>query len=227
VKQDYIQQNPMIIRAIGEAMDRKVKRIPIVEYVFSPTFERKMNRLIRIQSKPYYRFVDTSPKKAVLALAAALVLMIAMVFSVSALREPVVRFIVEVYEKFSSVFFHSGEEELAPPLTLEAIYEPAWIPEGYVLDDEDAVATDIFRISYFSKGDDIIVFQQHIISFGVNLDTEGAEIHPAVVHGNNAILYHNKDIWTLVWNDDQYGYSLSGPVGDNDLLRMGESLREK
>ena len=50
--------------------------------------------------KPYYRFVNTNAKKAMLALAAVILLLITMIFSVSALREPVVQFLKEVYESF-------------------------------------------------------------------------------------------------------------------------------
>ena len=97
---------------------------------FSPTFERKMDRLIRAQRKPYYMMVNTRPKRALLSFAVVIILLITMIFSVSALREPVLRFIVEVYEKFSKVFYHQQEEEYFPA-TLEIYYSPTWLPEGY------------------------------------------------------------------------------------------------
>jgi hypothetical protein len=227
MKQDFIRANPMIIQALGEVMDRRVEQIPVEKHTFSPAFEQKMDRLIRAQSKPYYRFTNTKPKRAMLALAAAFVLMLTLMFSVSALRVPVVRFIVEVYERFSAVFFHSGAEERTPPATLEVIYEPAWLPEGFALDKEMTTASDSVRTSYFTKDNEIIVCRQYTFLTGLALDTEGVEIRSAEVHGQDAILYRNKGLWMLVWNDNQYGFALSGPVDTADLLRIAESLREK
>jgi len=52
------------------------------------------------KTKPYYRFVNTVPKRAMFALAVVMLLLITMIFSVSALREPVVEFISEIYHMF-------------------------------------------------------------------------------------------------------------------------------
>ncbi|MCL2301246.1 MAG: DUF4367 domain-containing protein [Firmicutes bacterium] len=227
MKKDFITMNPIILDVLREDMERRIKQIPNDSFPFSSAFEDKWNRLIQVQSKPYYRFVNTNMKKALLGLAAAIILLITMVFSVSALREPVVRFFIEVYEKFSAVFFNSGEDEQMPPVTLEAIYEPAWLPEGYVLDDEAVALSDTVRISYYFKDDDMLVFQQHTIASGMILDTEGTETQPAIVHNQEAVLCRNKGMWTLLWNDGQYGFSLSGLLNKDDLLRMAESMRNR
>jgi len=228
MKQDFIQANPVILRALGEAMDRRVERIPATERTFSPAFEQRMNRLIRAQSKPYYRFVNTTPKKALLALAAAVLLMITMMFSVSALREPVVRFIVEVYEKFSQVFFQQQEEDYFPA-TLEVYYTPTWLPEGY-LEETDQIVDIILRCdhTYVNENRDEINYRQYTITTSIlSIDTEDVQPKPVSVNGNEGLYYSNKRIQNLIWNDGQYGFRLSGPVPEADLLRMAESLREK
>ena len=227
MQRKFIEHNPLIHKALGEIMDRRVEAIPVIEHTFSPEFERRMERLIRTQEKPYYRLVNTNAKKAVLALAAAFILLITMVFSVSALREPVIRFIVEVYEKFSTVFFSNHEDALAPPTSLETNYEPSWLPEGYALEDAMTMATDYLRMDYYAKGSDYIVLQQYALSNGMNFDTEGVEIQSALIHGKAAIMYQNKGTWTLIWDNELYGFTLSGPEGAEDILRIAESLREK
>ena len=228
MKQDFIQANPMILRALGEAMDRRVERIPATERTFSPAFEQRMNRLIRAQSKPYYRFVNTTPKKALLALAAAILLMITMMFSVAALREPVVRFIVEVYEKFSQVFIHQ-EEEAQFPAMLEIYYTPAWLPEGYRENEDQMIDALIFcERTYVNENEDEIKFKQHTITtFVLHIDTEAVQAKPCLVNGKDGLYYSNKGIQNLIWNFEQYGFHVSGPVPEADLLRMAESLREK
>ena len=229
MKQDFIQANPMILRALGEAMDRRVERIPATERTFSPAFEQRMNRLIRAQSKPYYRFVNTTPKKALLALAAAILLMITMMFSVSALREPVVRFIVEVYEKFSDVFYHRQQEEAILPNEIEVYYAPTWLPDGYQADEEQTIDfINAYERAYISKSENDIIFKQYTITgTATRIDTEGGSLKSVTVSGNEGLFSSNKGMQRLQWNDGQYGFSLLGPVSEADLLRMAESLREK
>jgi hypothetical protein len=60
-----------------------------------------------------------------------------------------------------------------------------------------------------------------------NLDTEGADIQRTTVLGYEAVLYHNKGIWTLVWDDEQYGFAITGMENKGDLFRIAESLKEK
>lgn len=224
-KNDFVSENPLILQALREVIDQRVEQVPIVEHTFSEKFERRMNKLILAQIKPYFYLINTSAKKAALAFAAAFILMITMIFSVSALREPVLRFILEVYEKFSTVFFNSHEEVVAPPETLETLYEPSWLPEGYVLENE--VNTDLFRKCYFSNGTDAFEFQQNSILLGHNLDTEGAEIQQTTVLEHKAILYHNKEVWNIVWSDSEYSYAIVGMRDENQILRVAESLRKK
>jgi len=86
-------KNEKLLRAIGDINGKYVREA--------------MPRPEGAQAKPYYRFVNTSAKKALLALAVAFILLITMIFSVSALREPVVQFLAEVYE----MIFHRDEPE--------------------------------------------------------------------------------------------------------------------
>ena len=223
--QDFISGNPALVRALGDAMDRKVERIPIVEHTFSPAFERRMNRLIRAQSRPGYRLVNTNAKKAVLALAAAILLLVTLMFSVSALREPVVRFIVEVYEKFSQIIYRH-DEAAQLPATLEVYYEPAWLPKGYRL-DADQINDFIFFCErvYVAENKVEIRLCQYVTTTTTQMDTEGIQTKRVLINGDEGIFYSNKGTQHVTWSDGQYGFSLSGPVPEADLLRMARSLR--
>jgi len=190
---------------------------------FSPRFERKMERLLRVRRRPFYRYADTAGKKAVLALAAALILLVSLVFSVSAIRGPVVRFFIEVYEKFSQVFFQQQGESF--PAALEVYYAPAWLPEGYREDTGQMV--NIFvqcERAYICEGKDDILFIQHVITGAWRIDTEGTQAKPVLVNGNEGFYYSNKEIQRLTWSDGQYGFLVSGTIAEADLLRIAESI---
>jgi len=213
--------------------DRQTQKCDLLEasmepVTFSPKFERKMERLLRVYKKPYYPLINTGFKKAVLAMAAIIILLTTMVFSVSALREPVVRFIVEVYEKFSQVFFaHQPEDQF--PTTLEAYYAPTWLPEGY-REDADQIVDVIIHCewTFINETSDIIIYKQYIItSSTLSIDTEGSEIKPVTVNGNAGIFLTNKGIQRVLWNDGQYGFVIYGPISEADILRMAASIQAR
>jgi len=205
-----------------EQLEAEVARNPVR---VSAEFERRMRRLIRTERSPYYRLANTNGKKAVLALAATFILMMTMVFSVSAIREPVVRFIIEAYQKFSRVFFHQQEEHF--PSVLEVHYLPTWLPEGYSEDINQTIdyVTDCERTYICESKYDVTFTQYTITSIVVRIDSEGTSVETVSVDGREGFYYTNKEIQSLTWSDGQYGFRISGPISEADLLRMAESIQ--
>ena len=221
--------SPQFKRALFDVHDQECERFAATmePVTFSPRFERKMARLLRAQRKPYYPLVNAGFKKAVLAMALTVILMITTLFSVSALREPVIRFFVETYEKFSQVFFHSPQEEEHFPAALEVYYAPTWLPDGCQEDEDNLVDAIIFceRI-YLDEGENEIRFKQYTItSSALRIDTEDVQSEQAIVNGNAALTYSNKGIQHLTWNDGQYGFSAFGFITKADLMRLAESIQ--
>jgi len=196
------------------------------EVRFSQKFERKMERLLQSRQGPLHRYVNTNPKKVLLALAATFLLLMALVFGVAAIREPVVRFFVEAYEKFSLVFFHRQQEENYPAV-LEVYYAPAWLPAGYQEDIDQRVDVTIYcEWIYVSENEGDIMFTQYIITpSALRVDTEGSQARPILINGNEGVYYSNKGIQNLIWNDGQYGFHIFGPISEAELLQAAESIR--
>ena len=225
---DDLLNSPQFKQALFDVQVAECERFAATSepVTFSPKFERKMERLLRAQRKPYYLLTNTKPKRVVLALVTALILMVTMVFSVSALREPVIHFFVEVYEKFSQVFFQNHEEEQFPA-TLEVYYVPTWLPDGYWEDAEQTIDAIIFCERTYTDADRVeITFKQHTITSSVlRIDTENVQTKQALVNGQAALVYSNKEIQHLIWNDGAYGFLVFGPVKESDLLRMAEAIQ--
>jgi len=223
-------KSPQFRQALFDVQTAECERYAAsaVPVTFSPAFERRMERLIRVRRKPYYPLISTRPRRILLSFAVILLLLLSMVFSVSALREPVVRFIVEVYEKFSQVFFRQQpEEEQHFPVMLETYYAPTWLPEGYSEDVDQMIDVIIFcERTYVSEADEEIMFKQHTITSPIlQIDTEDVQARQVAVNGSVGLVYSNKDIQRLMWNDAQYGFFVSGPVLESELLRIAVSLQ--
>ena len=145
-----------------------IELAPEEEVCFSPRYEKKMARLIRQQKRPYWKFVNTVGKK-IAVIAIAFMMLFGLSMSIKAIREPVVSFVITVFDKFSELFVDKSEINSASD-KIEEIYELTQLPQGY---SENGINISLRNIetTYFN-GDSEIRFYQSIISNKVTIDTE-------------------------------------------------------
>jgi hypothetical protein len=129
--------NLIFQQAAREAQRREMeileKEIDLSEqHGFSDEYNRKMDKLLKFSRKPYFNFVNTVGKRAAVIIVTLITALSITTFSVKALREPVVDFIISVYEKFSNILFQTDEAENSFPITIEEFYRPEYLPDGYV-----------------------------------------------------------------------------------------------
>lgn len=193
-------------------------------HTFSPRFERKMSALISRRKKPYYYLVNTVGKQVAVVILVILLTLSGTVFSVKALREPVVNFFIEIYETFSKILFSSEDDENYKKI--ETYYAPQYIPEGFKLDYEEK--TDLYyTLIYSDSENNLIIYSQHIFSkSSATIDTEGVIVEETTVNGLNAVYLINKGYCRLVMNDGVYVYSIIAPssLSRDEMLKIGESI---
>lgn len=76
---------------------------------FSDAFEKKMKKLISMQKKSYYYMINTVGKRVAIILLTLFISLTATTFSVKALRESVIEFIIETFEKFTKITVETEE----------------------------------------------------------------------------------------------------------------------
>ncbi len=102
-----------------------------INVVPSKKFETNMQKLISRQRKPYFYLINTASKRAAVIITVIFIALTTTVFSVEALRKPVVEFFVTVFEKFSTVVFGSGEEQdIAKVSSNDDFYVPVFTYSG-------------------------------------------------------------------------------------------------
>ncbi|HZK35296.1 MAG TPA: DUF4367 domain-containing protein [Bacillota bacterium] len=195
-------------------------------YSFSRDFEKKMANLIKRQKKPYYSLVDTIGKRVAVIVLAIFLALAGTVFSVEALREPVIDFVTEIYEMFTNIIFEDPEG--GDFYKTETYYAPRYIPQGFIL--EDTQTTRIYsRYVYTNSRGDFITYNQLILDhYTIMVDTEATYSEPINIGGLDGLFYENKNNNNLVWNDDIYVYQLTAPLTINldELISMALSLDE-
>lgn len=189
------------------------------EHEFSVEFERKMRKLIRLQKNPLYYATNTRKKRV--ALVAALIAILMMTAcSVPAIREPIVNFVIEVYEDFTTLVFQGSQNEEAEVLEKADII----IPDGYTAEE---ISTEV---SYFLEMTDnegrIITFEQVLLSnTQISVDTENTTYENISINGLDGIYYNNKGMNVLVWSNDKYNYIISGNISVEELSQIAESVK--
>ena len=187
-------------------------------YTFSPRFERRMARLFSRQRKPYYPYIDRAWKRALLAAAISL-LILAAGMSASAIREPILRFVIVICEKFSSLFYHSENE-----IEKEIAYRPAYLPEGFAHTGSETIG--VVSIQRYENAEGaVITFRQYPLrKFEIQADTEGAPLEEILINGHQGIFYQNKDWNTLMWSDNGYTFTVVARIDKTTMEKIANSI---
>lgn len=195
--------------ALREAVSAEFAEIPTdedsIDYTFSERFEKRMNRLLKLQRKPYWKYVNTASKRAAVIIAAVLTVFTA-AFSVKAIREPIISFIKQVYETFTHYSFGGDEIE---KITKE--YAITVLPDGF--GQTNKIKQDAFIMTEYTNasGDSFDLRQMTTeYSAGYFVDNEYNDVHTEKV-GDIEVEFkkwHENQI--AIWTNDGYVFEIDG-----------------
>lgn len=218
----------ILIRALDAYAKECDEALPMEEgsEAFSEAFEKNMQNLIKRQKRFYFSYIHTFGKRAACIALVVIVGLFATVFSVKALREPFVDFVVETYNKFTKIFT-AGEQSNINEKPVFEIYEPQYIPQGFTA--EESVMTDaVYNRIYTTTDGRFIDYSQGI---GENaqsyIDAETTVYEKIFVHSFEAVYYESKGVNGVVFSDGYYIFSVSGYVSKEDILKIAESITIK
>lgn len=223
------QNRDVLYRAFDAYCQYYLSTLPSEEELknitFSFQFKEKMAKLVKSQKKPYYYMINTAAKRVACIIVAFIAVLTTLTFSVKALREPVVDFFLKTYRRFSIIFF---EEESIPQdynAGIETYYEPTYIPEGYVRNNQQK---GFFTqcVKYTDTNGNSITFQQEIINpSDLYIDTEDAKT--SYINDGKYFLIEKGIAKTIVWNDEKYVYILTVPsnLNEDEMLNIADSIK--
>lgn len=193
-------------------------------HTFSSAFEQKMRKLIRSQKKPYYMMINTVGKRVAIVVIVALMTITTTVFSVKALRDDVLNFFIEIYEKFSIVFFdddHTPDTSIV--MKIDKVYTPEYLPDGFIQTSK-IVSDVIVRYEYSDEKNNKLFFEQMILSSKVAIDTEHRNSKKIDIAGNTGIYFNDKEYNNLLWNDGTYAFNLISTIDKEEMIKVAESI---
>lgn len=194
-----------------------------IDCEFSDEFNKKMEKLLKRES--YERtHIFSRTRKKVIMVAATIILVLAGMMSVGAIREPIVEFIYSVYEGFTEIFFEGDTTD-----KIAYRYSLSELPEGFV--ETQRISDDSINIVRYEnkQNGNIIELSQSItenISF--SLDNEHGYIEKNEVKGKEINIYISDygDHYIAFWIQDSYAIRLiySGSTTIEEILNLIESI---
>ena len=195
------------------------------EVIPSTRYRKRMERLIKRQKQLYWKCVNTVGKRvAVFAVAIALIFALSM--SVYAVREPVVEFFVNVYEKFVE-FFYDEDDIAKAPDTIETVYSLGYVPEGYELENYEIGKYSTKFVFKNHNGDKISFSQNLMISLSC-LDNENSNFEVLLINGKQVAYTQKANIMSYMWNANGYTFSLYLPreILQEDIVEIITNIME-
>lgn len=210
--------------AFREVISSEFAQIPTdedsIDFTFSEKFIKRMDKLIRAQKKSYYKFINTAGKRVAVIFAAIITLFTASL-SVKAIREPVVRFIKQVYETFIHYTFQG---DIQPKIKKEFFIKT--LPDGFI--QHDKIESDLAITTIYVNDNNTIKFtQQSTNNANHFFDNESGTLTKVTISGINVDIYESENIKHAVWTDEGYFFKLTciGEINIDSVTMMIESIQ--
>ena len=172
-----------------------------------------MDKLIKAQRKSYYFLINTAAKRVAVIFVAFLTLFTASM-SVKAIREPVINFVVEVYESFTRYFFDGDTTN-----NIDKVYSITNLPSGFTKVNKFENETNI-TVVYQNSNGNIIEFSQGISdNTTINIDTENSAYKQLYVNEIKVDVYEWDDSVCAIWNNGSYTFNL---MCDNNAVTIDD-----
>ena len=211
-------------KAFREAASFEFAEIPRddmqIQYEFSAAFETKMERLLQKEKKFTWRFVNTAAKRAAVAVAVCMLLILT-ACSVPAIREPIVRFIVEIFDGGNVYDFEGDITD-----TISQKYEMTFVPDGFTLIDTFACDGGI-TYTYENESGKKILFDQAVTDgTSLSVDNENGTYKIIEVAGHETHLYFRGTTSVAFWIEDVYFFQITSndSITEETLIKMVESV---
>lgn len=194
-----------------------------IDFEFSDEFNKKMEKLLKRVRYDSTHVVSWATKK-VIVIAAALTLAIAGMMSVSAIREPVVEIITQIYNGFVELFF---EGDTTNKITYQ--YSLSEIPEGFV--ETQRLINDAENIVQYENNvkKQKIIFRQSITEQnGISIDNDHGHIEEFMINDMKINIYISDlgESYYAFWTKNSFYMTLrfSGATTTDELLEIIKSI---
>ena len=203
-----------------------IDALPDEEIIFSEKYKTEMQKLLN-KHKKYTHTANRFIPKRLVGVLVAILLTLTLMMSISAIREPIVKFIVNVYESFISIFVEEDEGHVSPE-TIENVILPTHITDGYI-SNGTVKQLKLSTTKWANDENQIIRLNQYVIEDNLLafLDNQNLTYAPLDTKLDIDIYYVDKNGYlNVAWTDNTYIYNLQCPnsIETTEIEKIIESM---
>lgn len=217
----------LFIEALNLYQEKELSDLPdseeLEKVTFTEIFEKKMQRLIKSQKKPYYNMTNSVSKRVACVLVAVIILFTMM--SMTAIGKSFIRFIVDVFDDHSQVTFEEGSD-----FTSERFvpYAPEYVPDGYEITYKDS-ALNMYNDIEYTNGNGAVLNYEQFPAIGHTLaNTENSAIEKIYINEYEAMYWESTERRYVLFADETYGYTIIGvynEISREEIIKVAESIK--
>lgn len=193
-----------------------------IEFHFSEQFNKKMEKLIVRQKKPYWEYVNTA-KKRVAIVAIVFLSVLATACSNKEFREPIIRKI-EQLEGIMRHYFIDGDLRNE----IENVYHLTMIPEGFHIVLEYGNSSWHMVRYQDEKGNQIEISQYATGELNYNVKDEMIKENSVKIRDAEVMIFEYSDEMQAIWTEDGYGMGLiyKGCTDVDVIIKLIETMEK-
>ena len=208
--------------SVEEGEHKAMNSVPLDTTPVSSALDEKIISLSRKRQGFFYQMTKTLPRRVGFVMA-IIVITLALMMSISAIRNPIIKFVVSIYEECVRIEIDDGKKGAH-----ESIYVTEQIPEGYTLMSQ-TISSSLTSTTYLSMDGGVIVLDQYTNhNANISYDNEG-EKKTYFINGTEVTCVIKDDagmsmfIWFL--NDCYFSLYWQNALGNDVAIAFIESLR--
>lgn len=220
------------IDELGQCIEQKRKELmDLAEYQIPETSRMQFQKsLTHIKSQKrrqsLYTYFYTLPRKVAVFICIILLGLVISVTSVNAFKLQFINFLIRTTESYTNISLNENKALNAPKLPSEWDYQfsPHYIPEGFEV-TKATLKNNTGQIIYKDESNNMILFSMNTDLQDLYVDTEDTMYKAITVNNSPAKLFIKDDLHTIVFNNANSVFIVSGNIPDADLLRIAEHIQ--
>ena len=181
-----------------------------------------MQKLFKMQRKPYFRLVCTASRRAA-CIAAAIVIVSASAMSVKAVRETVFDFFTSVFSDHQVISADTGSNDGYPD-TIEEEYRISKLPQGFKQQYHNRTETMV-DIPYYSRSSRILFTQFTKDSFRITFTDEAKMQEFTDTDGQKYQVVITEYETVYIWDNGRYVFMVSGSLDKDKMIELCRSVK--
>lgn len=208
-------------KAFAESMDERMIMpfLDVPDYQFPKKFERKMQSLLNHPHSYIIAKNRTIPLKKIIICAIIASMLLTFSFTTAAYWEEIKSFFMEIFSDHTRVT-HIAEDDF--PKTIEDIYIPEYISNGFALQESEINILSTYF--YYQSEYKYFSFEQQTKSVVTNINSELSDVEIIDVGGYDGYYLQIDNIITFTWITDEYVFRIIGDIGKDEVIKIATSV---